>query len=138
MENLSILHGEIVTALMGVDTDFDGAVDNGMVELWAKDLNRGSYSKCVGGALRFSFSSDVNDMKRTFTCDDLGENQVKMWVTDATGEQSYCITTVTIQNNGANIPDCHRKVEEPENQNMSSPEKYWLSTMFPCRTQKSY
>ena len=106
--------GEIVTALMGVDTDFDGAVDNGMVELWAKDLNRGSYSKCVGGALRFSFSSDVNDMKRTFTCDDLGENQVKMWVTDATGEQSYCITTVTIQNNGANIPDCHRKVEEPE------------------------
>lgn len=106
--------GELVTALMGVDTDFDGKVDNGMVEIWAKDLNKGSYSKCVGGALRFSFSQDVNDMKRTFTCDDLGENQVQMWVTDAAGAQTYCTTTLIIQNNGASIPDCKRKETETE------------------------
>ncbi|MEZ4910041.1 MAG: T9SS type A sorting domain-containing protein [Saprospiraceae bacterium] len=106
--------GELVTALMGVDTDYDGKVDNGMVELWAKDFNRGSYSKCVGGTLRFSFSPDVNDMKRSFTCDDLGENQVDIYVTDASGAQSFCTTTIIIQNNGANIPDCKRKETEPE------------------------
>lgn len=106
--------GSLITALMGIDTDGDGAVDNGMVELWAKDLDKGSKSACGYGPLKFSFSKDVTETNRTFTCEDIGKNNVEMWVTDSKGAQSYCIVEITVQNNGANIPDCHPKPVEPE------------------------
>lgn len=97
---------DINVALMPLDTDFDGSVDDGMVEIWAKDVNVGSYHPCHNGPLRFSFSSDVTDMFRVFTCEDVGFNTVQMWVTDHTGKQSYCLVNVHVQNNAANIPDC--------------------------------
>lgn len=99
--------GKLSTALMPVDTDGDGKVDDGMVELWAKDFNKGSLSKCGHHPLKFSFSKDVNETNKTFTCENIGKNEVQMWVTDSKGAQSYCIVELTIQNNSANIPDCH-------------------------------
>ncbi|MEZ4931407.1 MAG: hypothetical protein R2788_04650 [Saprospiraceae bacterium] len=53
--------------------------------------------------MKFSFSADVNDIGVTFTCDDLGQNPVELWVTDAAGNQDFCITTVIIQ---ANMDQC--------------------------------
>lgn len=105
--------GSIITALMPVDTDHDGKVDNGMVELWAKDLDKGSKSACGYAPLKFSFSKDVTKTSKTFTCDDIGKNLVEMWVTDSKGAQNYCLVEVIIQNNGANIPDCHPKPVVP-------------------------
>lgn len=102
----------ITTALMPVDTNGDGTPENGIVDVWAKDLDRGSKSTCNYNPLRFSFSPDPTDMVRTFTCDDLGENGVMMFVTDSKGGQSACMVNVVIQNNAANIPDCKRKVED--------------------------
>lgn len=99
--------GVITTALMGVDTDHDGKVDDGMVEIWAKDLDKGSKSACGYGPLKFSFSKNVTHTSRTFTCDHIGKNLVEMWVTDTKGAQNFCLVEVIIQNNGANIPDCH-------------------------------
>ncbi len=98
--------GSLITALMPVDTDKDGKIDNGMVELWAKDLDKGSKSLCGYYPLRFSFSKDSIVMRRTFTCNEIGKNQVPIYITDSKGAQSYCITEIIIQNNGANIPDC--------------------------------
>jgi hypothetical protein len=105
--------GELITALMGVDTDKDGKVDNGMVEIWAKDLNKGSHSLCGNYPLKFSFSKDVNDNYRTFTCDQVGKNYVEIWVTDSKGAQNYCITEIDVQNNGANIPNCKPTITPP-------------------------
>ncbi|MBK8349983.1 MAG: hypothetical protein IPL08_21105 [Saprospiraceae bacterium] len=105
--------GKIITALMPLDTNNDGVVDNGMVQLWAKDLNKGSVSSCGNNPLKFSFSKDVTETSKTFTCDHIGKNMVQMWVTDSKGAQNYCIVEVTIQNNGANIPDCHPKPVAP-------------------------
>lgn len=105
--------GQITTALMPVDTNNDGKVDNGMVELWAKDLNKGSTSSCGNNPLRFSFSKNVNETSKVFTCDQIGKNLVEMWVTDSKGAQNYCIVEVIIQNNGANIPNCHPKPVDP-------------------------
>lgn len=101
----------IVTTLMPIDTNGDGTPENGMVDVWAKDLDRGSKSGCNYNPLRFSFSPDPTDMVRTFTCDDLGENGVMMFVTDSKGGQSACMVNVIIQNNSSNIPDCKRKEE---------------------------
>ena len=73
-----------------------------MVEVWASDLNAGSFDNCPGD-LELSFSADVNDKSRTFTCDDLGQVPVQLWVTDASGNQDYCETFVIVQ---ANMGQC--------------------------------
>ena len=105
-------YASLAVPLMGVDEDGDGVFEDGMVEIWAKDLDKGSTASCNGGSLKFSFSSDITNTFMTFTCADVGENEVQMWVTDSDGNQSYCVVTIHVQNNGANIPDC--EPEEPD------------------------
>lgn len=99
----------VIVALMPIDTNRDGTVDVGMIEVWAKDVDHGSYHPCGYKNLRFSFSKDVNDRSRIFTCDQLGKNDIEMWVTDSFGNQSFCRTMIEIQNNNARIPNCKRK-----------------------------
>ncbi len=100
---------EITTSLMPLDTDNDGKVDNGMVEIEARRFNHGSFSSCGYNPLRFSFSSDVNDTKRILTCDHVGKNEMEVWVTDSRGGQNFCNIIVNVQNNAAQIPDCQPK-----------------------------
>ena len=88
----------VVIELMGVDTDNDGLIDNGMVTTWANDLNEGSFDNCPG-SLKFSFSSNIADTGLEFDCGDVGQNAVEIWVTDASGNQDFCITNVIIQDN---------------------------------------
>jgi hypothetical protein len=73
-------------------------MQTGMVEVWATDLNDNSFDNCPG-ALKFSFSSNVNDISVLYTCDDLGQQPLELWVTDAAGNQDYCETFVIIQDN---------------------------------------
>ncbi len=98
----------LIVALMPVDADKDGIPEDGMIEVWAKDLDHGSFSKCGNKDLKLSFSSDVKDRSKVFTCADLGKNEVQIWVTDQYGNQSYCRTNVEVQNNNARIPNCKR------------------------------
>ncbi len=107
--------GSITTALMPVDSDNDGNIDAGMVEVWAKDLNKSSISPCGYYPLRYSFSADPNEKSRVFSCDHLGKNEVQMWVTDSRGAQSSCLVQLDIQNNNAQIPECKRKEELQQN-----------------------
>ncbi|MBK9271812.1 MAG: T9SS type A sorting domain-containing protein [Saprospiraceae bacterium] len=99
----------VIIALMPLDTNRDGQTDAGMVEVWAKDLDRGSFHKCGQKNLTFSFSNDPRDMNRIYTCDELGKNEVEIWVTDSSGNQSFCKTYIEVQNNNAKIPNCKRK-----------------------------
>jgi len=74
----------------------------GQVEVWAVDLDLGSFDNCDGcanGAVTVSFSSDVNDIVRVFTCETLGTQQVELWVTDHAGNQDFCRTFVMVQDN---------------------------------------
>ncbi len=107
----------IVTALMPVDNNNDGISEEGMVTIWAKDLDWGSSSQCGHDPLIFSFSEDVTHTYKTFTCAEIGNNAVNMWVTDSQGNQAYCTVDVEIQNNGANIPNCE---PEPDYEEISS------------------
>ena len=99
---------QITVALMGLDTDKDGVNDQGMVDIWAKDLDWKSYSPCGFNPLRFSFSEDSVVMSRTFTCDHLGVNEINMYVWDKYNNTSYCKVKVDVQNNSANITPCER------------------------------
>lgn len=117
----------VIVDLMPVDSDQDGIPEDGMIEVWAKDLDKGSFHKCPGEKLNFSFSSDVLNKSRIFTCADLGENEVEMWLTDSYGNQDYCKTKVIIQNN-IGIPGCKRKDSLQEKKfEMYLNLKYWFN-----------
>ncbi|MBI1225124.1 MAG: T9SS type A sorting domain-containing protein [Bacteroidetes bacterium] len=73
-------------------------MQTGMVDVWASDLNAGSFDNCPG-TLKLSFSPDINDIGNTYTCNDIGQQPVQLWVTDAAGNQDYCETFIIIQDN---------------------------------------
>ncbi len=121
----------LITTLMPVDSNKDGTIDDGMIEIWAKDFNLGSYHPCGYKKLIFSLSSDTSIKSKVFRCADLGKNEIQLWVTDSLGNQSFCKTYLEVQNNGAQIPDCKRKdsitttislsglITDNQNQNMA-------------------
>ena len=81
---------------------------SGEVTIWATDFESGSsYDNCTPYQdLQFSFSSDVNDVSRAFSCSDIpaGGNAtvVEIWVTDNNGNQDFCLTYILLQDpNGA-------------------------------------
>jgi hypothetical protein len=73
-------------------------MQTGMIQVWASDLNLGSFDNCPG-PLKFSFSPNVNDIGVIYTCDDLGQNPVEIWVTDVAGNQDFCETFIVVQDN---------------------------------------
>lgn len=97
----------LAVSLMGVDTDNDGVVDDGMREIWASEFDAGSFYPCnPHKPLKFSFTSDPSDDVRVYTCEDVGEQEVNIWVTAYDGQQDYCTTYIKLQNNAADIPNC--------------------------------
>jgi len=91
-----VCHG-LVTVLME---------STGTVEIWANDLDKGSYHVCDAIKVFVSFSPDSLVLNRTFTCDDLGDNEVMLWVIDEFGNSDFCTVTVEIQDdNNSNACD---------------------------------
>ncbi len=88
--------------LMPVDSDFDGNVDFGMVELWASDFDAGSHHPC-GYEVFLSFSADTADKNILFDCTNLGANDVDLWVSvvghDGILNQSFCTSFIDVQDN---------------------------------------
>jgi hypothetical protein len=84
----------------------------GQVTIWASDLNSHSLDNCTPAErLRYSFSSNPSDASRTYTCAQIinGISQsfdVRIYVTDESGNQDYCDTKVIIQDGIGNAcPD---------------------------------
>jgi uncharacterized protein YrzB (UPF0473 family) len=61
------------------------------------DFDIGSFDNC--SAVVLSYSPDVTDTERQFTCDDLGDNLLEVWVTDEAGNQDFATVTMTVQDN---------------------------------------
>ncbi|HIB37678.1 glycine-rich protein [Mesonia sp.] len=71
---------------------------NGNAQISESDINDGSTDNCGVD----SVSIDVTD----FDCTMVGNNQVTLTVTDASGNSSICTTTVTVEDNEAPIAMC--------------------------------
>lgn len=88
--------------LMPSDTDGDGTIDGGMIDIWAKDFDAGSAHPC-GYDVVLSFSPDTTETSMFFFCEDVGEQEVMIYTTSVTpsGEllQAFCITYVDVQDN---------------------------------------
>lgn len=85
--------------LMPLDTNRDGRIDWGMIEVWASDVDQGSYGPCKN-PVTLSFSSDTTIKSIVFDCNTLGQQTVELWVTDRlTGQQAFCRTFIEVQDN---------------------------------------
>ncbi len=93
------LEGEIFE-LEAVDTDNDGINDDEQVILKPEDIDAGSSSAC-GGLIMLSFSPDVNDTTRVYNCDSIGNRIVRLYVLDENGNQDFCETLISIEDNNS-------------------------------------
>lgn len=75
-------------------------METGMIEFSAEEFNIESVDNCTPQEdLLYSYSVNPNDAVRTFTCDDIGENELEMYVTDEGFNSSACSVILVIQDN---------------------------------------
>ncbi len=110
--------------LTAMDLNNDGEIDAEMLMLTPDMLDVGSSHTC-GYDVLLSFSSDVNDTLRIFNCEDLGQQEIEVWVTDVVNyNQDFCRTYIIIQDNndydfcepGLNAFDVEGKISTEQNQ----------------------
>ncbi len=110
----------LATSLMPVDTNNDGIPDEGMIDIWASDFDRGSSHPC-GYKVILSFEPVTLDANGKpvvkdsliFTCADLGRVDVDLYAAVITPMgtvvQDYCSTFITIQDNNNACKDDGRR-----------------------------
>ncbi|MCB9311020.1 MAG: HYR domain-containing protein [Lewinellaceae bacterium] len=86
----------LAAALTLMDTP-DGRLP--MVMLSPEFFDNKSSHPCDNYAVQLSFSSNTDDILRTFDCEDIGKQEIELWVTDQNGNTSFCSTFVDIQDN---------------------------------------
>ncbi|MEO1259775.1 MAG: T9SS type A sorting domain-containing protein [Bacteroidota bacterium] len=74
---------------------------NGEVEIWAEDINDGSFDNCPGALSFFietapASTSPPSTQSVIFDSSDIGNNDVAMWVTDQAGISDFCTVTIEI------------------------------------------
>lgn len=79
------------------------------VTIWAKDFNLGSSDNCTGNLL-YSFTQNVADSFKTFTCADIPDGktdtiEITLYVTDQAGNFDLCKTKIILQDNKNVCPD---------------------------------
>jgi len=89
------------------DTDNDGQLDSSSATLSADDLRGDGTDQldCDGDDLRFSLTSNVNNVQRIFDCSHVGNNTVQLWATNGEGFSTFCSTTVTIRDTDSNCQE---------------------------------
>src|SRR6056297_245963 len=87
-----------IVGLMPVDTDGDGEIDGGMLELPVSYFDGGSLHSC-GFDITVSYSEDdPTDTLYMFTCDDVIDTPtVEVWVHASNGTSSFCSVEVIVQ-----------------------------------------
>jgi hypothetical protein len=66
---------------------------NGQASITTRQVNNGSFSECVGGSLTLTLSQS------TFSCSNLGTNEVTLTATDRNGNQGSTLFIVTVVDN---------------------------------------
>lgn len=96
----------LIIPLQELDLNNDNTVDTIAAIVNADILDGAIPSLNVAGSthpcnsiIGFSFSPSITDQSRTFTCDDIGDNDMILYVTDTFGNSASCNTTITITDN---------------------------------------
>ncbi len=84
---------------------------SGSIELWASDFDYGSFDNCTAQEdLVFTFSTDIKDSNKTFTCADIPDGiemyvPITMYVHDAAGNYDFCSVGLILQDGIGNVCD---------------------------------
>lgn len=92
-------------AMYGISSSLTLMANGAMTVVNAKLFNNKSNDNCTEAKnLRFSFSSDINDTIRIYTCDSIGKREVKLVVWDESGNSSEVYTFIVIDDVFSNCP----------------------------------
>ena len=78
---------------------------SGSLEVWASDLNKGSFDNCTAAdKLKFTFDDKATLPSRIFTCKDITNGRlqlidVNIWVHDEAGNKDFCKTYIQLEDN---------------------------------------
>ncbi|MBK8721013.1 MAG: HYR domain-containing protein [Saprospiraceae bacterium] len=90
----------VVICKSGLTVTLNPMPQGGMVSLSPRYFDNFSSDNCTPTSqLKYSFSSDLKDTLKWFTCDSLGAKLTQMWVTDAAGNQDFCNVYVLVEDN---------------------------------------
>ncbi len=79
---------------------------SGMISLNARHFDASSFDNCTAAEdLIFSYSEDIYETERVFTCNNIGTNELEIWVTDEAGNQQYCTAFLVLDDNDDVCPD---------------------------------
>jgi hypothetical protein len=98
-DNINVCQGGVAGCKPGLvlEDDLVVALDaNQTATVWASDFDAGSQDLCNSGGLTFSFSSDLGDLSKTFTCSHLGQNVLQVGAIDAAGNQIVALVSVLV------------------------------------------
>jgi hypothetical protein len=89
----------VILELTPMDTTGDGQADIAMAQITAQQLGYDSYHAC-GYEVFLSFNqNDLADSIAVFDCEDVGIQELTLWVTDEKGRQDFLRTYVAVQDN---------------------------------------
>ncbi len=111
------------------------------VEVWTTDIDLGSEDACSSVQLSFSESTIVNSI--SFNCDNIGINNIELFVIDEDNNVSSCRTSVIVQDNigvcpnsgnfasvaGVIMTEDERMIDEVEVDLMSAPQTTYSSEL---------
>ncbi len=97
--NLTIKDGKLPKAevIYGLSTSLTQMPAGIMVMVNARLLNNSSTDNCTApNKLKFSYSTNINDTLKIFTCDDIRQNFVNIYVWDECGNYSVVTTYIVV------------------------------------------
>lgn len=87
----------VASCLNGLTVTLNSA---GQASVNAQVFNQGSYDNCTSPAnLQFSFSPTPGNTSQTFTCSNVGQNNIQLWVFDQSGNSASCQTFLMVMDN---------------------------------------
>jgi hypothetical protein len=73
---------------------------DGEVSVAAKSFDKGSFDNCTAQSeLLFCYSDNPDDEMRTFTCNDVGQHPIQLWVIDKGSNMANCQTFLVVNDN---------------------------------------
>ncbi len=104
----------------------------GNVTLWGNDFVISGSDNCTPSAqIRYSFSTNVNNTSRIYTCNNRGNNTVDIWATDLVGNQSKVTTVINIQDNNKYCGNFNDPIEQRVVKISENAESHFVSNPSP-------
>lgn len=114
------------------------SIDNlgDVVTVTTSDIDNGSYAQC-GSQVLLSFDQAGTQTSLTYDCTESpGVKTVDLWVTDANGNQSSCMSTYTLSNTTVYpiLSEFYHSTDGPNWTSTQANDRPWLQDCDPCGT----